>query len=156
MSSLIKRDQSVGSLQRRVNDLFDNFFNNDFDLSFPRNFGKEFNLINTLQPKVNISEDDKNYYVEAELAGLKKENVKLNCSEDGVLSISAEKREESREEKKNYHCVECSCGSFFRSFALPGNVDRKAIGAEMKDGMLKISLPKGAKEASKATEITIK
>lgn len=153
MFNLIKRERQdqtfpIRSLQRKVDDLFNNFFE-DSSLEFSPNLVKSF------RPHVNISEDEKAYYIEVEIAGIKKEDVKLKCNENGVLSIAAEKKEEHQETNKNYHCIECFNGSFYRSFQMPENVDRRNIRAEMKDGILKISLQKTNDPNQKSSEIKI-
>ncbi len=155
MSNLYKKENyqtpSVQSLQKQVDGLFNNFLH-DFDIGFPSASG----LVKTFQPRVNIAEDDKAYYIDAELAGVKKEDVKLEYHDDKTLTISAEKKSEIHEDKKNYHRVESSYGSFFRSFLLPDNVDTKSIDAEMKDGVLKVVLTKTTKPEVKANQIIIK
>lgn len=155
MSNILKQDTKntapVHSLQKEIDGLFSNFFR-DFDVGVPTSSG----LIKTFQPRVNIAEDEKSYYIDAELAGVKKEDVKLEYHDDKTLTISAEKREENKESGKNYHRVESSYGSFFRSFYLPDNVDTKTINAEMKDGVLRVVLPKSVKTESKGNQIAIK
>jgi HSP20 family protein len=91
--------------------------------------------------RVNIAEDEKNIYIEAELAGLKKEDVKVTI-EDGVLTIRGERKQETEEKKKNYHRVERVFGSFSRSFTLGENVDKDNIDAKYEDGVLHLTLPK--------------
>ncbi len=154
-NSIIKKQANnltpIQSLQNQIGKLFDNFFDGFEENLMPGNF----NLVKNFHPKVNISEDDKAYLVEADLAGLKKEDVKVEYK-DNILSIRADKEEKKEEENKNYHRVEYSLGSFCRSFQLPDNVEQKNINAEMKDGVLKITLPKGEQSSSKVNQITIK
>lgn len=153
MFNLTKRDQDkndalpIRSLQRQIDSLFDGFF----DDSLPSTSG----LGRTFQPRVNISEDEKFYYIEAELAGVKKEDVKVHYDENNTLSISAKKGEEHKEDKRNYHRVECFSGSFYRSFQLMENIDRDNIKAQMKEGILTITLQKTAKPNSQSKEIEI-
>jgi len=91
--------------------------------------------------RVDISEDEKNIYIEAELAGLKKEDVKITV-EDGVLTIRGERKQETEEKKKNYHRVERVYGSFSRAFTLGENIDKDNIEAKYEDGVLHLMLPK--------------
>ncbi len=91
--------------------------------------------------RVDISEDEKNIYIEAELAGLKKEDVKVTV-EDGVLTIRGERKQETEEKKKNYHRVERVYGSFSRAFTLGENIDKDNIEAKYEDGVLRLTLPK--------------
>jgi HSP20 family protein len=156
MSNLLTKKQSDGltpihALQNQVGKLFDNFFDG-FEENF---FSKHYHLAKTFQPKVNISETDKIYLVEANLAGIKKDEVRIDCK-DNTLSISAKKEEKKEEENKNYHRFEYSSGSFYRNFQLPSNIEQKDVTAEMKDGVLKITLPKGDKHLSETKQIIIK
>ncbi len=108
----------------------------------------------TFTPAVDISETDKSYEFEIELPGMKKEDVQIEVN-DGVLTVSGEKREEKKEEKKGYRKIERSYGKFERSFSLPSDVDEKNITAKFENGLLNISIPKSpeAKESRRKIEI---
>jgi HSP20 family protein len=105
-------------------------------------------------PPVDITEDSKEYTVKAELPGLSKENVKV-AVEDGVLSISGERKEEKEEKDKKYHRVERSYGSFRRSFTLPEGTSGEKVTAEFKDGILKVHLPKDETAKPKPVDVKI-
>lgn len=105
-------------------------------------------------PLVDITEDDKEYLVKAELPEIKKEEIKINVHDD-VLSISGERQYEKEEKGKKYHRVERAYGSFMRSFTLPEDADGSKINAEYKDGVLKIHLPKSEKAKPKAIEVKV-
>jgi len=95
-------------------------------------------------PAVDVRETDKSLAIDVELPGIKPENVEVNV-ENGVLSITGEKRSErTDEEKDRYHMVERSYGSFFRSFQLPAGVDESQIKASFHDGVLTVDIPKAA------------
>ena len=82
-------------------------------------------------------------------------NIKITV-EDGVLSISGDKKEEKREKKKGRYCYyERSYGSFYRSFGLPENVDEKDINATYKNGLLELKLKKTEKAKPKAIEVKV-
>ena len=91
-------------------------------------------------PLVDISEDQREYLVKAELPEIKKEDVHLTV-QDNVLCISGE-RKSTQEEGKTYHRVERAYGSFIRSFTLPDDTDATRVAAEYKDGILAIHVPK--------------
>ncbi len=91
--------------------------------------------------KVDISEDDNAIFVEADIAGVKKEDIKVSM-EDGVLSITAERSQNEEEKKKGYHRIERSWGSMSRSFTVGSNVDAGKIEAKYDNGVLKIVVPK--------------
>jgi HSP20 family protein len=115
---------------------------------------KEAITVAEWSPLVDITEDDKEYLVKAELPEMKKEEIKINVHED-VLSISGERKYEKEEKGKKYHRVERAYGSFVRSFTLPEDADGSKINAEYKDGVLKIHLPKSEKAKPKAIEVRV-
>ena len=103
--------------------------------------------------KVDISEDEDAFYIEAEMPGLKKEDISLGVEED-VLTIKGERKKETEEQGKNYHRVERNYGSFSRSFNLGELIDQENIEASFENGVLHVSLPK-AQQVRKTKEITI-
>jgi HSP20 family protein len=103
-------------------------------------------------PTANISETDKEYLIKAELPEVRKEDVKITL-ENGVITISGERKQEKEAKDENEIRVESFYGTFTRSFSLPENIDPGAVRAESKDGVLKIRIPK--KEASKPKSITV-
>jgi HSP20 family protein len=115
--------------------------------------GEELELTQWLPP-VDITEDSKEYTVKVELPGLTKENVKVTV-DDGVLSITGERKAEKEEKDKKHHRVERSYGSFRRSFTLPEGASGDKISAEFKDGILKVHLPKDETAKPKGIEVKI-
>lgn len=105
-------------------------------------------------PLVDITEDDKEYLIKAELPEVKKEDVKLTV-QDNVLSISGERKYEKEEKDKKYHRVERAYGSFLRSFTLPDDAEGSKVAAEYKDGILKVHLPKSEKAKPKSIEVKV-
>lgn len=106
-------------------------------------------------PRVDIVEDDKEFLIKAELPEMKREDVKVTV-DDGVLTISGERKIEKEEKNKRYHRIESEYGSFVRSFTLPPATLGDKVAAEFKDGMLKVHLPKDMKSASaKSVEIKV-
>jgi HSP20 family protein len=120
----------------------------------PKEGGKEEMTIAEWSPLVDITEDDKEYLIKAELPEVKKEDVKLSIH-DNVLSISGERKYEKEEKGKKYHRVERAYGSFMRSFTLPEDADAGKVGAEYKDGILKVHLPKSEKAKPKSIEVKV-
>jgi HSP20 family protein len=105
--------------------------------------------------KVDISEDDNAINIEADLPGVKKEDVKVSMDED-VLCISAERSQTEEEKKKGYHRIERSWGSLNRSFTVGENVDAGKIEASYDNGVLKIVLPKVEPKPKTGKEIPVK
>ncbi len=95
-------------------------------------------------PAVDVAEDDDAYLITADLPEVTKEDAQVRVK-DGVLTISGERKRETEEGDKNkkFHRVERSYGKYERSFRVPDNVDPQAIKADFKDGVLKVTLPKG-------------
>jgi HSP20 family protein len=105
-------------------------------------------------PPVDITEDSKEYTINAELPGLTKENVKVTVV-NGVLEITGERKEEKEEKDKKHHRIERSYGSFRRSFTLPENSSGEKVTADFKDGVLKVRLAKDQTAKSKSVEVKV-
>lgn len=105
-------------------------------------------------PQVDITEDDKEYLLKTDLPEMKKEEIKVNV-EDGVLSVSGERKAEKEEKNKKFHRIERSFGSFLRSFTLPEDADSAKVAADFKDGVLKVHLPKNSAAKPKAVEVKV-
>lgn len=105
-------------------------------------------------PSVDISEDDKEYLIKAELPEVKKEDVKVTV-ENGVVSIRGERKFEKEEKGKKFHRVERSYGSFQRSFSLPEDADPAKVTAECKDGLLQVRLGKSEAKQPKQVEVKV-
>jgi HSP20 family protein len=93
------------------------------------------------RPAVDVSENDDGFEVTAELAGFSGDDVTVEV-DDGVLTFRAERSEEREDEDGNVVMSERHQGTFQRSFRLPENVDSDAITADMKDGVLTLTVPK--------------
>ena len=132
-----------------------NRFGSFFGGTFPR-FGNGNGGLKLADwsPQVDITEDDKEYLVKADLPEMKREEIKVNV-EDGVLSVSGERKTEKEETNKKFHRTERSYGTFLRSFTLPDDADGAKVAAEFKDGMLKVHLPKNTVVKPKAIEIKV-
>jgi HSP20 family protein len=105
-------------------------------------------------PVVDIKETEGEYLLNAELPGVKKEDIKISLDE-GVLTLEGERRIEKEEKGEKTHRVERFYGNFCRSFTLPEYADASAIRAESKEGVLKVHIPKMKVEKRKAVEIKI-
>lgn len=106
----------------------------------------------TFRPSVDIFEDAESIQISAELPGMKPEDVKVHV-ENGVLSLSGERKLEREDKREGYHRVERSYGMFTRSFSLPDSVDADSVHAEMKDGVLRLRLAKRQKPQPKRIEV---
>jgi HSP20 family protein len=105
-------------------------------------------------PATDISETDKEYLIRAALPAVKKEDVKVTY-ENGVLTLSGERRQKEEQKDEKFHRVESYYGNFSRTFALPDVIDEEAIKAESQDGVLTIHVPKAQSEVKKLTTIKV-
>ncbi|MBB5634982.1 HSP20 family protein [Pedobacter cryoconitis] len=128
-------------------------FSDVFDSIFNDTFFTERMLSRV--PAANISETADHYHVELASPGLKKEDFKLNL-ERKVLSISAEKHIEGKQEGKKYAKREFSYNSFVRSFTLPDSADENGIQATYNDGILAINIPKREEAKAVSHQIEVK
>lgn len=103
-------------------------------------------------PLVDVVENDKEYVIKAELPEVDKHDVKVTV-ENGVLTISGERKFEKEEKGRKYHRVERAYGSFTRCFSLPDDTDSDKVNAEFKDGMLKVRMGKSEKARPKQIEV---
>lgn len=109
----------------------------------------------TFSPRVDVREGEKEYEITAELPGVKKEDISVTL-ENGVLSIQAETRHESKEEKEGRLIrQERRYGKFVRSFDLGPQVHEGDITASFDNGVLKLTAPKTEQEVSSARRINI-
>ncbi len=104
-------------------------------------------------PVVDIEETEDAFSIKAELPGVEKDNVSINIDK-GVLTIKGEKKTETEDKKR--HRVECSYGSFVRSFTLPQSVNVDDVEAEYNNGILNLTIPKSEEAKPKEIEVKIK
>lgn len=113
---------------------------------------EERNNISSFAPTVNTREDDKAYYIEVDLPGVKKEDIHVDVSK-GSLTISGERKHKEEVKEDSYYKLESFFGKFQRTFTLPDNVDSEAIVAKCENGVLEINIPKIADKEAKKIEI---
>ena len=123
-------------------------FVDEFPESFSFEFGKGF------EPKVDIFTDDANVYVYVELPTVRKDEIKLMLKEN-VLTVSGQKKPDFDLEKTTPHRSERAFGEFNRKIALPVETDSNSISANLKDGVLAITIGRTAAEADREISIDI-
>lgn len=124
-----------------------------FNLGVSRSGNGEDIVRGAWSPSVDIFENQDKIVLEAELAGMKPEDVDISI-ENNIISLKGERKFEKNEESENYHRVERSYGSFVRSFTLPRTVVSDEAEASFNNGVLTVTLPK--REETKARKIEIK
>lgn len=105
-------------------------------------------------PTCNVSETAEEYRIDAELPGVKPEDLEVNV-EDRILTLRGERRDKREEKGKKYHRVESSYGSFMRRFTLPDDADEDQVAADFKDGVLSVRIARAAPRESKARKIEV-
>jgi HSP20 family protein len=119
-----------------------------------RGNGREEITLPDWTPLADITEDEREYLIKAELPEVRKEDVKVTV-ENGVLTISGERKFEKEEKKRKYHRVERGYGTFMRSFALPDDADFSKVNAEFKNGVLTVHVPKSEQAKPKQIEVKV-
>ena len=140
--------KEMNDLQKRLTSIF--------GLSPTRvsNGQRETLTVSQWSPIVDITEDEKEYLIKAELPEVRKEDVKLTV-ENGVLTLSGERKFEKEEKNRKYHRIERAYGSFARSFSLPDDADAGKVTAEFKDGLLSVRVAKNEKALPKTIEVKV-
>jgi len=131
-------------------------FTNEMDQAF-RSHGTPASAVGGLwSPAVDIRQCDGDLVVTAEVPGLKKEEIKVELSDDAIV-IEGERKREHKEDHEGYHRFERNCGKFYRSIPLPEGAKTDQVKAELLDGVLKVSVPvQQAEKNSRAIPIETK
>lgn len=119
-----------------------------------RTNGEESLTMAEWMPLVDIAEDENEYHITAELPEVKKEDVRVTV-ENGMLTITGERKFEKEEKHKKWHRVERSYGNFARSFALPTDGDAARVNAEFKNGVLEVHVAKSESARPKQIEVKV-
>jgi HSP20 family protein len=132
------------ALMRRLTDEMDRIFE-DFEVRRPFAFFKPEVRAAEWTPAVELFEKENKLFVRAELPGLKKEDVKIELT-DEYLTLQGERKVEKEEKEKGYIRTERFYGTFFRQIPLPEGVKTDLAKAIFKDGILEIEVPVEAKK----------
>lgn len=107
-----------------------------------------------ISPSIDIYEEGNELIIKGDLPGLKKQDIKVDLTEN-VLTISGEKKKEEKVEREDYYRFERSFGSFCRRFEIPGDLDTDKITAHFDDGVLEVRIPKTKESEKKHKKIPI-
>lgn len=145
-------DDPFLNLRREMDRMFESFTR---DWPFPTALGGEQGGF--LSPRVNVAETETGLELTAELPGVDEKDIDIDLT-DGVLTLKAEQRSEREEkdEKKRYHLVERSYGTFMRRFALPFEPDEDKVEASFDKGILRIAVPRSADADKQGRKIAVK
>jgi HSP20 family protein len=111
-------------------------------------------MLSGWSPALDVYEDKDNVYVKVELPGMKKENIDLSLH-DGMLSISGERKAESRHEEAEVCRSERFHGRFQRTVSLPTAVMSDKVKAAYKDGILTVTLPKTEEAKPRQIDVNV-
>jgi HSP20 family protein len=112
------------------------------------------NLLSGWTPALDVYEDKDNFVVKAELPGMKKEGINVSLQE-GTLSISGERKSESKHEESEVCRAERYFGRFQRTVSLPAAVAADKVNAKYKDGILTVTLPKTEESKPKQIDVAV-
>lgn len=118
-----------------------------------RSFGSR--LANLVSPASDASTDEQTYRISMELPGVDRNDIELTV-DDGVVSISGEKKFEREDKGDTWYFSERQYGSFRRSFRLPGDADPANVTADLKDGVLVVTVSKRAEPERKARKVEVR
>jgi len=132
------------------------FFPSLWDDSFFTDLWNGFRGDGLQEPRIDLTENEKNYLVRAEFPGFDKDDIKAEVKE-GVLTLHAETRDETwdQNEDEGWRSIETRRGSTRRSIVLPEDVEVDKIQATMRKGVLRLTLPRRAEKAPRPKEIEI-
>jgi HSP20 family protein len=149
-----RRDEmdSFIKLRDEMNQLFDSFFDDPWSLRPFEAFNSSFS---DFMPRFEVSETDKQWTVSVELPGMDEKDVQVSL-ENQMLTISGEKKSESKDKGGSTYRSERSYGSFRRQLALPGQVNEDDVSAVFKNGVLTVTLPRSQAVYAAAKKISIK
>lgn len=149
MANIVQRNpfRELNTLQERLNQLF----NQPFE-PFAALGTNQALTASSFVPAVDIYEDAQNIVLTAELPGIEEKDLDIRM-ENGVLTLSGERKMEHEETQENFHRVERSYGRFTRSFTLPPTVDPNNVKAHFDNGVLKVTLLK--REEAKPKQIQV-
>ena len=133
-------------------DLFNDAFNSIFKNPF---FSERSFDTSSILPKARITEDKDNFFINLEMPGVTKEELKISL-ENNVLSVSGTKKQTKKTEETNLLMNEIYYGEFSRSFSVTDEIKKDNIEAEFKDGVLNITLPKVEEAKPVVKEIEVK
>ena len=142
-------------LERRMNQVFDHLNNPWLTTrrgNRPSTGDNQLITTDFISPSVDVYETDKGWNIHAELPGVRKEDIKIDAS-DNAITLSAESKFSQDYNRDNVRYQERRFGTYSRTIPLPDSVDRDKIDAKFQDGVLNLFLPKG--EAAQPRKITV-
>lgn len=155
LKDLVKREKSrpLAPLYD-IEHWFEEAWKRPFSMLSPFMFSDMRTDMYEISPTVDIYEEGNEVVLKADLPGLKKEDIKVDVTEN-VLTITGEKNKEEKIEREDYYRHERVFGSFQRRFELPGDLDAEKIKAHFENGVLELKIPKSKETEKKHKKISI-
>ncbi len=156
-----KRDEVLSNpfrmLQLRTNQLFDDFHRSFGSWGLDRwsPFSEVPAIFESNWPRVDVSENDRELVVKAELPGVDEKDIEVSLDDD-MLTIRGDKKIEQEDKGKDYYRAECFHGSFTRSIPLPVTIALDKVEASFKKQVLTVKLPKVEPGKQRGRKIAIK
>jgi HSP20 family protein len=126
---------------------------NLFEMPLWSGFGRQSQLFSAWTPALDVYQNNDNVVAMIELPGMKKEDLEISLH-DGMLTISGERKSETREGEANER-TERYIGKFRRSITLPARVEANKVSASYKDGILTVTLPKAEEAKPKQIKVNV-
>lgn len=137
-ADLVGTEDPFVRLQDDMNRLFDNFFGRSgWALDAPSVNGSRL-----MQPEIDIHEDDTTYHLAVELPGVERDDIDLSVDEDALIIRAHKEQRADDGDEGRVHRVERRFGRFERMLTLPSDADTDGISAELKNGVLEVSIPR--------------
>jgi HSP20 family protein len=135
--------EGLTALRREMDRLFEDFSSRGGSLRFWER---------AAEPAVEVSDTAEAVVVKVQVPGINKDDLQLTITEQ-ALTVKGEMKEEEQKENKHYHRQEFRYGTFVRSIALPASVQAEKATAQLKDGVLAVTMPKSAQAQGKPIPI---
>lgn len=130
--------------KKNVDHIFEDFIRDfgSFESFLPAFFRNDLSENLKILPRIDISDTDREYVVEADLPGVEENDLDISVSKNGLLTIKGKRESADEQKKRNYYRMERSYGSFERTIALPDNCDSDKVDATFQNGILLVKISK--------------
>lgn len=143
-------ETSPQRFDQQIERLFEDFFNRRWLRPFSDWPGLE--RLDTKLPRIDVVDRENELVVRAELPGMSKDDIDVSVSDD-TITLKGSSRKEEEKDEDNYHRREIVSSFISRTLPLPCEVDGERAKAQLKDGMLEVTLPKVEKAKRKRIQV---
>ena len=133
---------------RRREDPFDDLFREFFRQPI-------LEYADVIEPAAEVAESDGEVTIKMEVPGVEKDHLQLTVGENRLM-VRGEVRKESEEKRRNYYRQEIRYGAFQRTITVPADVDPAKASAELKQGILRITLPKAEQAKARRVDVSVR